>query len=87
VLEEETLSAEIKASSSSLPDAVENAEVVTVVLGVFWSLETVTSTPIAARRGKLKKSAPIARLVNVARKKLYVFFIFSVLAHLELQRS
>jgi hypothetical protein len=70
-----------------LPDAVENAEVVTVVLGLFWSLETVTSTPIAARNGKAKKSVPIPRLVSVARKKLPVFFIFSVLARLELQRS
>jgi hypothetical protein len=51
VLAEETLSAEINASRSSLPEMVEKAEVLTVVLAVPWSFDTVASIPMAPNKG------------------------------------
>ncbi len=45
VFGEETPSAEINASSSSLPEVVEKAGVLTVVLAVPWSLDVVVSIP------------------------------------------
>jgi len=52
VFGEETPSAEINASSSSLPEVVEKAGVLTVVLAVPWSLDVVVSIPIAPNKGR-----------------------------------
>jgi hypothetical protein len=51
VLDKETLSAEINASRSSLAEVVEKADVLTVVLAVPWSFDTVASIPMAPNKG------------------------------------
>src|ERR1700730_17348073 len=68
VLDDEALSAETKARSSSFAEAVENESVLTVVLGDAASLETVASMAIAARTGgaqklmiKLRRATQITR--------------------------
>jgi len=50
----------MKASSSSLPEDVENAGVVIVTLGDRRSLKTVTSIEIAADAGRAKSAARAA---------------------------
>jgi hypothetical protein len=51
VLDEETLSAEINASNSSLPEVVEKAGVLIVVLAVPWSFDAFASIPMAPNEG------------------------------------
>src|ERR1700730_9095957 len=62
VLGEETLSAEINASRSSLAEVVENTGVLTVVLAVFWSVDTVASIPMATCTAELKFAVAFAPL-------------------------
>jgi hypothetical protein len=61
----DTLSAEMKASSSWLPKLVAKVGVLTVVLAAFPSLDAVASTPIAAAHaGVARNRAMIARMSN-----------------------
>jgi len=60
-LEEDPLSAEMKARSNSFVEAVEKAGVLTVVLALVGSLETVVSMPTAACAGVVKKLNTKAR--------------------------
>jgi hypothetical protein len=78
-LGDDTRSAEIKASSSSFVEVVENARVLTVVLGVVTSLEAVASMAIAARTGVVQKLNKI-KLGRAAHIKLRILFMVVVLS-------
>jgi hypothetical protein len=67
VLGDEFLSAEIKANSSSLPEAVENAGVPIVVLAAPWSAETFASIVIAPQAGAARNKPTTSQIV-IAQK-------------------
>jgi len=78
VLGDAMLSAEMNASSTSFPDEVEKAEVLTVFFAELWSIEVVTSIPIAphAAMVTVRMTARTAETRSVVARQLRVLSMF-----------
>jgi hypothetical protein len=74
IFADETWSAETNASSNSLPNLVEKAEVLTVLLGKLWSPEAVASIATAPYESTVEKKPAINKKRGL-RRNVRIFIL------------